>query len=299
MKLQRRVKKLLAKYDHPAVLTDPILDGFIDAYEVFDNIAETKAYIDAANAAGRLPKLVIAADAAGWLPKLVDAADATRRLRALVDAADNVGRLRALVIEANAAGLLQELVGAADDDQMRKICDAAGVVCFSRKECCKMFGILSPQTVSMRWMLRRDLPEVMAIEAESFGYPWTEAELLQILQQRNCLGLVAEIGRRVAGFVVYEMAADHIYIHNLAVAMSRRGQGAGTALIGETIKKLGARRRIVACASEYNLEAQLFFRAVGFRATEILRNYYDGRYDAYQFTYGDRIWDARKPVSTI
>jgi len=127
MKLQRRVKKLLAKYDHPAVLTDPILDGFIDAYEVFDNIAETKAYIDAANAAGRLPKLVIAADAAGWLPKLVDAADATRRLRALVDAADNVGRLRALVIEANAAGLLQELVGAADDDQMRKICDAAGV----------------------------------------------------------------------------------------------------------------------------------------------------------------------------
>jgi len=161
-----------------------------------------------------------------------------------------------------------------------------------------MFGIQSMPKVSARWMFRRDLPEVLAIETESFGHPWTEAELLQILRQRNCLGLVAEIGHRVAGFVIYEVAADHICIHNLAVAMSRRGQGAGTALIGEIIKKLGARRRIVADVSEYNLEAQLFFRAVGFRATEILRRHYEGGHDAYQFTYGDQSWDAKKPALT-
>ena len=42
--------------------------------------------------------------------------------------------------------------------------------------------------VHIRWMIRRDMPEVLAIEHASFEYPWCEEEFLRVLRQRNCIG---------------------------------------------------------------------------------------------------------------
>ena len=53
--------------------------------------------------------------------------------------------------------------------------------------------------VHIRWMIRRDMPEVLAIEHASFEYPWCEEEFLRVLRQRNCIGMVAEHGERIVG----------------------------------------------------------------------------------------------------
>ena len=52
--------------------------------------------------------------------------------------------------------------------------------------------------VHIRWMIRRDMPEVLQTEQESFEYSWTEEDFLRCLRQRNCIGMVAEQGERVA-----------------------------------------------------------------------------------------------------
>ena len=39
--------------------------------------------------------------------------------------------------------------------------------------------------VHIRWMIRRDMPEVLAIEAESFEFPWLEGELLSNTQRNQ------------------------------------------------------------------------------------------------------------------
>ena len=73
-------------------------------------------------------------------------------------------------------------------------------------------------SVQIRWMIRRDMAEVLQIERSSFEYHWTEADFLHCLRQRNCIGMVAEHGNRVVGFMIYELFKNRLHILNFAVA---------------------------------------------------------------------------------
>ena len=46
--------------------------------------------------------------------------------------------------------------------------------------------------VHIRWMIRRDMADVLAIENASFEFPWLEDDFIRCLRQRNCIGMVAE-----------------------------------------------------------------------------------------------------------
>ncbi|HUT89398.1 MAG TPA: ribosomal protein S18-alanine N-acetyltransferase [Thermoguttaceae bacterium] len=138
--------------------------------------------------------------------------------------------------------------------------------------------------VHIRWMIRRDMPEVLGIEAESFEFPWLEEDFIRCLRQRNCIGMVAERDDRVVGFMIYELAKNRIQVLNLATAAESRRRGIGTQMIGKLIGKLSAQRRtrVTLEVRETNLPAQLFFRDNGFRAVSVLRDYYeDTPEDAY------------------
>ena len=142
--------------------------------------------------------------------------------------------------------------------------------------------------VHIRWMIRRDMPEVLAIEAESFEFPWSEEDFIRCLRQRNCIGMVAEHDDRVVGFMVYELNKTRLHVLNFAVGDDSRRRGVGTQMIAKLIGKLSAQRRtrLTLEVRETNLPAQLFFRAGGFRAVSVLRSYYeDTPEDAYLMQY--------------
>lgn len=128
----------------------------------------------------------------------------------------------------------------------------------------------------IRWLIRTDMPAVLRIERASFGQPWTEDEFLRCLKQRNCIGLVAVRSDQAIGFVLYETLQDKLRVLNLAVDPGERRSGAGTALVRKLQDKLqrGRRERLILLVRERNLDAQLFFRAVGLRAVKVLRRYY-------------------------
>ena len=71
--------------------------------------------------------------------------------------------------------------------------------------------------VHIRWMIRRDMPEVLQTEQESFEYSWTEEDFLRCLRQRNCIGMMAEQGEKVIGFMIYELHKSKLHIMNFAV----------------------------------------------------------------------------------
>ena len=71
--------------------------------------------------------------------------------------------------------------------------------------------------VHIRWMIRRDMPEVLHTEQESFEYAWTEEDFLKCLRQRNCIGMVAEHGEKVVGFMIYELHKSKLHVLNFAV----------------------------------------------------------------------------------
>ena len=131
--------------------------------------------------------------------------------------------------------------------------------------------------VHIRWMIRRDMSEVLAIERESFEFPWFEEDFIRCLRQRNCIGMVAEQGERVVGFMIYELYKTQLHILNFAVSDGVRLRGVGRQMTEKLVSKLSGqrRKRISLEVRETNLGAQLFFKNVGFRATSVLRAYYD------------------------
>ena len=79
--------------------------------------------------------------------------------------------------------------------------------------------------VHIRWMIRRDMPEVLEIERASFEFPWFEEDFIRCLRQRNCIGMVAEHAERVVGFMIYELHKTRLHILNFAVAPDVRRRG--------------------------------------------------------------------------
>jgi [ribosomal protein S18]-alanine N-acetyltransferase len=142
--------------------------------------------------------------------------------------------------------------------------------------------------VHIRWMIRRDMLEVLNIEASSFEFPWCEEDFIRCLRQRNCIGMVAEQDERVVGFMVYELNKTRLHVLNFAVAQDCRRSGVGSRMLAKLIGKLSLQRRtrIALEVRETNLAAQLFFRENGFRAVSVLRDYYeDTPEDAYTMQY--------------
>lgn len=141
--------------------------------------------------------------------------------------------------------------------------------------------------VCVRWLIRRDLEDVLEIERSSFEHYWTEEDFLCCLKQRNCIGMVAETAdddRLIVGYMVYELNKGELHLLNFAVHPQWRRQGVGAAMVRKLVDKLAQtrRREIRVEVRDGNLPAQLFFRHQGFVATNVLRGYYeDTTEDAY------------------
>lgn len=141
------------------------------------------------------------------------------------------------------------------------------------------FGNAHRQEVALqiRWLIRRDMPEVLSIEQSSFEYAWTEEDFLCCLRQRNCIGMVAERDGHIVGFMIYELHKARLRLLNFAVAPEARRQRVGGQMVRRLIDKLSQQRRreIMLEVRETNLAAQLFFKSLGFMALGVLRDRYD------------------------
>ncbi len=142
--------------------------------------------------------------------------------------------------------------------------------------------------VHIRWMIRRDMAEVLEIERTSFEHAWSEDDFLRCLRQRNCIGMVAEHDDRVVGFMIYELHKSKLHVLNFAVDPAHRRRAIGTQMAMKLVGKLSSHRRtkITLAVRESNLTAQQFFRSQAFSASKVLRAYYeDSGEDAYLMNF--------------
>ena len=162
----------------------------------------------------------------------------------------------------------------------------------------------STACVHIRWMIRRDMPAVLAIEEQCFEFAWTEDDFIRCLRQRNCIGMVAEQDDQVVGFMIYELHKNRLHVINFAVAQQVRRQGVGRTMVSKLLSKLSheRRNRIMLEVRETNLDAQLFFKQIGFRAVSVLRDFYDDTdEDAYvmQYRYRATAEELANPANRI
>jgi ribosomal-protein-alanine N-acetyltransferase len=159
-------------------------------------------------------------------------------------------------------------------------------------------------SVHIRWMIRRDMPAVLGIENRCFEFAWNEDDFIRCLRQRNCIGMVAEQDDQVVGFMIYELHKNRLHILNFAVHPDHRRQGVGHAMVSKLLGKLSheRRNRIMLEVRETNLDAQLFFKSIGFRAISVLRDFYDDTVeDAYlmQYRYQPSAEELAQPHNRI
>lgn len=129
-----------------------------------------------------------------------------------------------------------------------------------------------PAETHIRWMLRRDMPEVLQISA-SLQESWPEDEFLRHLRARNCIGMVAEHGEKVVGFMIYELHKHSLGVLNFGVHPDCRYKGVGLKMVEKLKSKLSSHRRIKLAIQvhESNLDFLMFLKHVGFRALRMVR----------------------------
>ncbi len=146
----------------------------------------------------------------------------------------------------------------------------------------------------IKWMVRRDMPAVLAIEAQCFELPWLETDFIQCLRNRNVIGMVATVENDtvVAGFMIYELHKHRLHVLDFAVHDDWRYKGIGASMVKKLTTKLSSdrRSRVTLEIRDSNLDAQLFFKRMGFLCVRVLRDFYDDTTDdayLFQFRYAD------------
>jgi len=138
-----------------------------------------------------------------------------------------------------------------------------------------MNGFLPLAVPHIRWMIRKDLPAILACEEAAYGVDsWSEEDFTRCLRQRNCIGMLAEQGDTLLGYMVYELHKTHLHVLNFVVHPSYQRRGVGMHMLAKLIGKLNQQRRtaITLLVNETNMPALKFFRAMGFKATGLVRD---------------------------
>jgi [ribosomal protein S18]-alanine N-acetyltransferase len=125
-------------------------------------------------------------------------------------------------------------------------------------------------------MTAADLDEVMAIERAAFRYPWSSRFFLQELQVQCARSILAEIGGKIVGYVLFWVLPGAADIHNIAVHTGFRRHGIARVLLEQVISEAGARSlpRVTLEVRMSNVAAQRLYESLGFVTTGIRRGYY-------------------------
>jgi ribosomal-protein-alanine N-acetyltransferase len=141
---------------------------------------------------------------------------------------------------------------------------------------------------NIRWLVRRDLTDIINIEQLSYEVAWTKQDFERQLQHKNCIGLVATLKEDIVGYVIYMLHKERIEVINMAVHPKYQKQGIGTTILEKIKNKLGNKRnRMTVDIEEYNLIAQLFLKSNGFLATRT--NKYSDSADSYEMEFFEHI----------
>lgn len=124
--------------------------------------------------------------------------------------------------------------------------------------------------MTTQWITGHHLPHIAKIDLLSFENSWDVDDFDQELKGRKTIGLVAKVGHRVVGFIIYELHSRLIKVIRLAVHPNYRERGIGRELLRKISSKLNCiRKSAIFDVPDDNLPAHKWLRACGWRAEAI------------------------------
>ena len=131
----------------------------------------------------------------------------------------------------------------------------------------------------IRPLVEADLPQVVAIEEESFATPWSEQTFRNLIRRPDaCLFSAVDGTERVVGYAAVWFAGREGELGDLAVAPDERRRGIGARLVDAVLDEARSRgaRQIFLEVREGNRSAQGLYRSRGFEIVGRRLRYYAG-----------------------
>jgi len=124
--------------------------------------------------------------------------------------------------------------------------------------------------IAIDLMENQDLPEIMAIEKQSFVSPWSVGMFKDELKVSHSQCLVARLCQNkksiIGGYLIFWIVADEAHLHNLAIKKEFRRQGLAHGFMDvmkEISRQAGVKNQTLE-VRESNIEAIKLYRKCGF-----------------------------------
>jgi ribosomal-protein-alanine N-acetyltransferase len=131
----------------------------------------------------------------------------------------------------------------------------------------------------LRRMMRRDLPEVLAIERRSFSNPWPdstfEGEIQNVGISYPVVAVDGESGK-IAGYVVFWIICDEAQINNVAVHPDYRRRRIAESMFRDILEALEANGVLFVSLEVRagNTGARTLYEKLGFHSVGFRKEYY-------------------------
>jgi len=143
---------------------------------------------------------------------------------------------------------------------------------------------MEQNAVIIRRAVPSDFSQIVKVELSSFYRPYPPRLISLLLHLHHDMFYVASVNEEVVGYVVGAKRSDGCgHIISIAVKSKFRRRGIGSKLmitLLNAFKRKGLKRALLEVAVS-NEEAVAFYKSLGFKITNLLRNYYPWGEDAY------------------
>lgn len=148
-----------------------------------------------------------------------------------------------------------------------------------------MGALLKQQARRLRPMRADDLPQILAIEARAYPFPWPQEYFTRCLSNDGFYTWVLEEGGEILGYGVMAVYTTKVHILNLCVRPEQQGKGLGTHILTHMLDRARQRGAQVALLEvrPSNQPARNLYTTLGFTRAGVRRGYYpakQGREDA-------------------
>ena len=132
-----------------------------------------------------------------------------------------------------------------------------------------------------------DIPQVVAIDRQSFPLPWSELAYRRELEENPMAQFIVAIAptedclRRVVGYAGFWLIVDEAHINTVAVHPQWRRRGVGARLLVALLERATACGAVLATLEVRvsNLAAQNLYRRYGFAVVGRRKRYYQDNFE--------------------
>jgi len=142
--------------------------------------------------------------------------------------------------------------------------------------------------VTLRKIVKADLPKVLRIENEAFPLDaWDLESYEEFLDSRNNGGTVACVDGKIVAYTIHEVHWNRVHLPGIAVDLPYRGRGIARLLVQDLISALPSlsRTRLTLEVRPTNEGALNLYKSFGFKRVRIKHGYYHDGSDAVFMAY--------------